>query len=226
MVSKFYSVIISSNKVCKWIYEDNLFLLITTIDPSCSKYDEEIKNKYGFISVHKQKFDGVWLVTVQTHKDNYYVKWVTFNSFLRANEGITVLKPIYDYIFEKQKALSIKLHYGLKNGKIVNIEEITVAERGLKCDCTCPGCGMKLQAKIGSGKKQRHFSHNNANCNIAVAQQTALHILAKEIIKEEKNIKLPPIVIPFEETYLYKNDPKFLYQFNKRTNQAIFSRRN
>jgi hypothetical protein len=73
---------------------------------------------------------------------------------------------------------------------------------------------MQLQAKLGSGKKQRHFSHNNADCNIAIAQQTALHLLAKEIIEEHKTIKFPPIVIPFEQTTLYKSNSIDLRQFN------------
>ena len=81
---------------------------------------------------------------------------------------------------------SVKLQYGLRNGKIISIWDLNEEDRGLKCNCICPNCGMELQAKLGSGKKQRHFSHNNANCNVAIAQQTALHMLAKEIIEEEK----------------------------------------
>ena len=65
----------------------------------------------------------------------------------------------------------------------MSIDEILESEKGLKCECYCPGCGMKLQAKIGNGKKQRHFAHNNASCNALAAHQSALHMLAKEILR-------------------------------------------
>lgn len=44
-------------------------------------------------------------------------------------------------------------------------------------------------------KKQRYFSHKGDACDIAVAQQTALHMLAKEIIEENKQLLFPGIVI-------------------------------
>ncbi len=216
ILPEFASVIISGNKICKFQFEENEFLLLTKFDPNCSKYDKHIKNNYGLLCIHKEKHENIWLITVQTCKEVYSIKWVSFDTFLKQNSKNLSIKPVYDYILEKQKSLSIKLQYGLRNGKIISIWDLTEEDRGLKCNCICPGCGMQLQAKLGSGKKQRHFSHNNANCNIAIAQQTALHMLAKEIIEQEKTVKFPPIIIPFEQTNLYKFDPNYLRQFSYR----------
>lgn len=107
-----------------------------------------------------------------------------------------------------------ELQYGLRDGKIVSIWDLSEEDRGLKCNCTCPNCGMPLQAKLGTGKKERHFAHNNANCNIVIAQQTALHLLAKEIIEEYKTVRFPPIIVPFEQTNLCKSQSIDLRQYN------------
>lgn len=95
----------------------------------------------------------------------------------------------------------IKLQYGLQNGKIIHISEISDNERGLKCNCLCPCCKDPLQAKIGFGKRQAHFAHSAAECKIEVANQTALHLLAKEILEEEKKIWLPELIASNQEQY-------------------------
>ena len=98
------------------------------------------------------------------------------------------------YLHDLQAKLLIKLQYGIRDGKVIAISEISKEERGLKCRCTCPGCGLPLQAKLGE-RNQPHFAHNNAHCDIASAQQTALHMLAKEIIEEEKRLLLPALTV-------------------------------
>ena len=99
----------------------------------------------------------------------------------------------------------IKIIYGLRDGKVVTILDIPLKERGLKCNCICPICHEKLSAKLGA-KKQHHFSHvPNSFCEATYANQTALHILAKEIIEEEKVVKFPPIYVNFSDTNIYSN---------------------
>ena len=210
-MSGFVSVVISGNKICKFERKENEIFLLSAIEPGSVQYDEYLKKTYHFICVNKKKYKDIWIVTVQTCKEIYLVKWITFSTFLRQYRANESAKPIYDYVLEQQKTLSVKLQYGLKSGRIISIWDIRDKDRGLKCGCVCPGCGMPLQAKLGSGKIQRHFSHNNANCNIANAQQTALHLLAKEIIECEKIVKFPPIIVPFEQTNLYKIDPHYLW---------------
>ena len=99
----------------------------------------------------------------------------------------------------------IKLQYGIRDGKAIHIDDLTDENRGLKCNCTCPGCGAVLQARLGH-QRIRHFAHHRApECNIHVARQTALHLMAKDIIAREKKIILPEVTFNFHETQAYAN---------------------
>lgn len=92
----------------------------------------------------------------------------------------------------------VKLIYGLNDDKIIHISDIKVEERGLKCNCICPNCGDNLQAKLGHGKKTPHFAHNCNECDLEIAAQTALHILAKEILGTKREIVLPAYKIQLD----------------------------
>lgn len=208
---EFISVIISGDKVCKFLREENMYFLSTKYAPHTLEFDEKLKNKYGMTCVHKEEHENIWLITVHQCVDDCFLKWISFETFLKHTADNSFLNPICAHIFEKKKSLSIKLQYGLRDNKIISIWDLKEEDRGLKCNCVCPGCGIKLLARLGSGKKQRHFSHDkDAKCNIQAAQQTALHILAKEIIEEEKTVKFPPVVMPFEQTNSYKKYGEYL----------------
>lgn len=73
------------------------------------------------------------------------------------------------------------------NGESVYIDDVP---NGKNCGCFCKECGSKLIAKQGD-IKIHHFAHENGNDNIKCSE-TALHLLAKEIIYEEK--KIPSII--------------------------------
>ena len=80
-----------------------------------------------------------------------------------------------------------KLTYGKnQEGRLVHIEDVP---SGLECNCVCPECGVKLIARKGK-KNQKHFSHTNG-VDCAGARMTALHMLAQQIIQEEKKIRKP-----------------------------------
>lgn len=88
-------------------------------------------------------------------------------------------------------AKDIKLSYGLRDGHIVLISEIDKNERGEKCKCTCPKCGEVLIARLGEVKRP-HFAHKSlCNCDDKNAQESGLHTLAKEIIKDNSSIFVP-----------------------------------
>lgn len=86
------------------------------------------------------------------------------------------------------------LIYALKDGNLVHISTV---ESGLKCNCTCPSCGEELIARKGK-KVIHHFAHKS-KINCSYGYQTSLHLLAKEILLEEKQIFLPEVAINFYE---------------------------
>lgn len=98
-----------------------------------------------------------------------------------------------------------ELKYGLCDNKLTYIDEV---ERGLNCRCICPNCGGKLIAKKGS-HREHHFAHyDSADCK--KGSETALHIMAKEIIYESKCLYVP--YIPHSE-----------YDFHNRGSVVMFN---
>ena len=96
----------------------------------------------------------------------------------------------------------VQLEYGLRGDKVIFVSELTDLERGKACNCICPVCRKQLVAKLGS-HNQWHFAHDGAECNLVAAQQTALHMLAKEIIESSKKLLFPGISIKKDD---YCND--------------------
>lgn len=82
------------------------------------------------------------------------------------------------------------LTYALnKDGKLVHIDSVP---NGKICDCVCPHCKGELIAKNGGEQKMHHFAHSNgADCSGAI--ESALHIMAKEVLQEAKSIFLPSV---------------------------------
>ena len=96
-------------------------------------------------------------------------------------------------------AYSFKLPYGLrKEGNeetLLHISEIQPHESGLRCNCVCPSCGERLQAKLPKTKENftPRFAHHNADtCDYAT--ETAIHIKAKEIIEKVKHMIIPSVI--------------------------------
>lgn len=83
---------------------------------------------------------------------------------------------------------NLPLTYALnKQDKMVYIEKV---RRGRACGCRCPFCEEPLDAKIGYGGHTPHFAHqNDKKCK--KAYMTALHMLAEQIIEEEKAVMFP-----------------------------------
>lgn len=86
------------------------------------------------------------------------------------------------------KEKEANLIYALdKNGNLVHVDNVN---NGLKCECVCPKCKSELNAKNEGKKKIHHFAHkSDSNCQGAV--ETAIHMLAKEILHEIKSVLLP-----------------------------------
>lgn len=81
------------------------------------------------------------------------------------------------------------LPFGLKNGLLVDVNAVP---RGKACDCICPACNMPLLTRKGDSKRH-HFAHDpdfrTEDCKFGY--ETALHLMAKQIIEESGHILLP-----------------------------------
>jgi hypothetical protein len=71
------------------------------------------------------------------------------------------------------------------------LTHVSLVPSGLSCGCRCPACDAPLVAKKGT-KKLHHFAHaKDADCASSV--ETALHLAAKEILDQRKQIALPAV---------------------------------
>lgn len=74
-----------------------------------------------------------------------------------------------------------------KTNQLVYVGDVL---NGNECGCVCPHCGQPLCAKNEGKERIKHFSHtNNVECLGAV--ESALHRMAKDILKKQKRIMLP-----------------------------------
>ncbi len=88
---------------------------------------------------------------------------------------------------KRYDAIALKHGFSVDLNEVVNINDVP---SGLGCNCVCPSCGEKLVARKGE-VNQWHFAHNsNASC--AYAEQTAVHLIAKDII-ETNGVFLPKV---------------------------------
>jgi hypothetical protein len=99
----------------------------------------------------------------------------------------------------QKKYLQIALNSEQQIVSIYNVES------GLACNCYCPTCKAPLVAKnknktidtpLNAGQKVAHFAHANGN-DCPNAGETAIHLLAKEILLKEKSLYLPPLTKDF-----------------------------
>ena len=95
--------------------------------------------------------------------------------------------------------------YGRKDGRIVSILDVPFEEYGLRCGCTCVQCGEPLEACSirPDNLREAHFKHRKSTreatdeprfaCSPDWANESGLHLLAKEIIEEEQCVAVPAI---------------------------------
>ena len=93
-------------------------------------------------------------------------------------------------------------------GNSVYIDDVP---NGAKCNCHCADCGGELIAKNNGKIKHHHFAHANGNDSIKCSQ-TALHLLAKEIIAEEMPQGIgdySPTAVEMAEELAKKTNPEY-----------------
>lgn len=80
------------------------------------------------------------------------------------------------------------LTYALdENGDLVHVDDVA---KGLACKCCCPHCGAPLYAKNRGLIREHHFAHAQGH-ECEGAYETALHLLAKEVLLDVGQIMLP-----------------------------------
>lgn len=85
---------------------------------------------------------------------------------------------------------ALRVPFGLRYGQL--FEPLQV-ESGLDCGCVCPSCGDRLIAKHApSGAIAPHFAHH-AGSDCASGFETAVHLAAKQLIDERRQIFLPAV---------------------------------
>lgn len=84
--------------------------------------------------------------------------------------------------------MSALLTYAIgENGKSVHIDAV---KNGGACKCLCPHCKKPVDAKNGGAIRDHHFAHSHGfTCE--GAYESALHMLAKEVLLEEQCLRLP-----------------------------------
>jgi hypothetical protein len=78
----------------------------------------------------------------------------------------------------------IKYAFELTTDNVVNINN------AMEKFYRCPGCGLKLKRAQGE-IQEWHFKHHNDNGNCSGGIETARHQLAKQILKNSLQIKIP-----------------------------------
>jgi hypothetical protein len=74
-----------------------------------------------------------------------------------------------------------------EDGKIVGVDKVP---SGLACECVCTMCGHPLLAAKGDVYRH-HFRHHADGSTCSGGQETALHLLAKDIVMRASRILLP-----------------------------------
>lgn len=82
----------------------------------------------------------------------------------------------------------IQMEFALKKdtNEIVHISDVV---SGLACRCYCAACNDDLIARKGEIKRH-HFAHRSKDCEYG--RETALHLVAKQLIEKNGMIWIPP----------------------------------
>ena len=81
------------------------------------------------------------------------------------------------------------LTYALDESEaLIHVDDVA---KGNNCKCHCPHCGASLCAKNAGKQRQHHFAHAHGH-ECEGAYESQLHLLAKEILLETRQIMLPP----------------------------------
>ena len=85
--------------------------------------------------------------------------------------------------------MSPLLTYALdSNNQLVHVDSVA---QGSACQCHCPHCKAPLDAKNGGHIREHHFAHAHGQNDCKKAFESALHLMAKQVIQERGGVMLP-----------------------------------
>lgn len=205
-IMQYKYLVVSKGKIAK-LYDQNKYLAVNEcmLMPTSKEFEVFLKQKFGFRIVYKECVENIHVLTVLSDKEDWSIKWIKLETYLKVLDDESDLKKALIQKVPKNHDLL----FGIRGGNLVRAVDLGSDDRGAKCNCLCPSCGANLVAKLGSGKENgriKHFAHEKGQgveCDINRAHQTALHILAKDIIERRGTVMLPPVEIALSATKVY-----------------------
>jgi hypothetical protein len=113
----------------------------------------------------------------------------------------------------------VKNPYGLRNNDPTDWVNIYEVDRSNGDAFYCAECGTKFIAVQPSDPRKQWFFRHHRLCDCEASRETAIHLMAKQILVEERKIMLPYLVIePEPKVYQeYKYHPEIkLYRLGER----------
>lgn len=87
--------------------------------------------------------------------------------------------------------------FGIQDGKIVTISDLTPAQRGAGCNCQCPNCKGPLIAKMGN-IKVHHFAHSKDACDEIATFISGLLQIVRQSIEENGSVYVPALIVGYK----------------------------
>lgn len=89
---------------------------------------------------------------------------------------------------------TLKNPFGMRDGRVIVIDDLDESERGLNCNCSCPMCGESFEARMGK-ERIHHFSHTKkSSCDAEEGVLTGLYLLLAEQLAHS-TIEIPAAYI-------------------------------
>jgi len=86
--------------------------------------------------------------------------------------------------------------FGVKNGKVILINDLSVDERGLKCQCKCPSCDGEFIARMGD-VNVHHFAHSKDACDEVQAYLSGMYRLIQQILNMGVPFYVPALAVRY-----------------------------
>lgn len=103
-----------------------------------------------------------------------------------------------DFVLIIERYMSdLKNPFGLRDGILFMIEDMSPEERGKKCNCVCPSCEGHFIARLKDEHRRKHFAHDGEACDEVKAYLDGLYALLREYLAEGRALILPPLGIAF-----------------------------